>query len=393
MTFSTLTEFYLGQVKDNSGRTIEQIWEYNDHLLEITHDYIQWLFPTKTRSQFNVTAPLLDDQVIAEFRSNEELQRRLLRSFQRMLKFYGFLINEDHGLVNIIKTSEFPEKKKNWLTLGNHNYLRITRILTSLNLLGLETFSRAFLDCLLQVYSEESAVIGLSTQRYWKSTHFAEEILGKPAMLQKIGVIGDIHAEAVYLQAALEFLRDLPFDALLCTGDVVDGAGDVNTCCQLLADNAVQTVRGNHDDWFLEGQFRDLPDATPIAGIEPDWKEYLSTLPLVREFETPKGLLLLCHGIGYDTMRKVLPDDSGYALESNFELHALIRSGRYRWMVNGHTHQRMVRTIDGLTIVNAGTLLHHHDPGFLTIDFEKGSIQFYEVNPIRKSETISLNRT
>jgi len=66
--------------------------------------------------------------------------------------------------------------------------------------------------------------------------------------------------------------------------------------------------------------------------------------------------LLLCHGLGGDDMNGVYPGDFGYGLEVNDVLQGLIREGRYRFVVNGHTHLRMVRSFGGLTIINAGSL-------------------------------------
>jgi putative phosphoesterase len=199
----------------------------------------------------------------------------------------------------------------------------------------------------------------------------------------RIGVIGDVHAESTPLQTALEFLQDQFLDAILCTGDLADGPGNVDTCRHLLMDNHVFTVMGNHDQWLLAGELRSLPDATLAADLHPETREYLRNLPLIREFETPIGPLLLCHGIGSNTMRRITPDDYGYALESNLELQTLLRSEKYRFMVNGHTHQRMVRRFHQLTVINAGTLLGSHQPCFLTIDIKRGQVQYYNFEDSR----------
>jgi hypothetical protein len=45
----------------------------------------------------------------------------------------------------------------NWISPGNHNHLRITRILKSLLILGLEEEARAFCECLKDIYRAESA--------------------------------------------------------------------------------------------------------------------------------------------------------------------------------------------------------------------------------------------
>ena len=59
------------------------------------------------------------------------------------------------------------EQRKGWLTPHNHNYLRITRILTSLGLLGLEDYARAFLAALAGVYAEYGSRIGPRTWEFW----------------------------------------------------------------------------------------------------------------------------------------------------------------------------------------------------------------------------------
>jgi len=93
-------------------------------------------------------------------------------------------------------------------------------------------------------------------------------------------------------------------------------------------------------------------------------------------------------------MGGVWPADEGYALESNIALLRLMMESEYRFVVNGHTHRRMVRTFDDLTIVNAGTLFHRHSPCFLTADFQIGSVQFYDLGgrgQISKSEKYNLS--
>src|SRR4028118_317782 len=167
---ANILTFYQGQSPDSSGRMIETIWSWDYQKLEYTHDYIQWLFPLKEKSRFNWNAPVLNEEVIQAFRKNEQLRIRLSKSFKLMLKFYGLQCNEVGNTdIEITKSDEYQERKQNWINGGNHNYLRITRILTSLRLLGLENYAQAFFRCLNQIYSEESPNIGNKTYAYWKS--------------------------------------------------------------------------------------------------------------------------------------------------------------------------------------------------------------------------------
>lgn len=161
--------FYQGQSPDSKGRMIEEIWSWDYQRLEYTHDYIQWLFPLEEPSQFNWRAPVVDDNVVHVFWTNEQLRMRLLHSFKVMLQFYGLQCNEINGrALNITKSDEYPQRKSNWIEPNNHNYLRITRILTSLRLLGLENYSLAFFNCLNQIYLEEGETIGYVTYSYWE---------------------------------------------------------------------------------------------------------------------------------------------------------------------------------------------------------------------------------
>ncbi|MGB9179055.1 MAG: opioid growth factor receptor-related protein, partial [Pyrinomonadaceae bacterium] len=102
--------------------------------------------------------------------SSDELKARLIRSLGVMLKFYGFKLTETEVIgVKIIKSDEYQDRKPNWLSIGNHNFLRLTRILTSLRTLGLENYAQALFICLDQVYVEEKSIIGVETYSYWKN--------------------------------------------------------------------------------------------------------------------------------------------------------------------------------------------------------------------------------
>jgi len=48
----------------------------------------------------------------------------------------------------VLRAPFFAERAKNWVTPGNHNHLRITRVLKSLRLLGLEPETAGFFECL-----------------------------------------------------------------------------------------------------------------------------------------------------------------------------------------------------------------------------------------------------
>jgi putative phosphoesterase len=209
----------------------------------------------------------------------------------------------------------------------------------------------------------------------------------------EIGIIGDVHAEADYLEIALHFFQMAQVEKILCVGDIVDGRGNVDCCCNLLDQAEVVTVRGNHDRWFVEGVMRDSEEATQWSDISETSHTFMRSLPNTKVIETITGRLLLCHGLGENDMQRLTPDDYGYALEVIGELHSLVANPVYKFVVNGHTHRRMVRRFENLTVINAGTLYAKHEPCIAIANFRTGFVQFYdfqEKSLVRSGEPIRM---
>ncbi|MDA0273253.1 MAG: metallophosphoesterase, partial [Proteobacteria bacterium] len=112
--------------------------------------------------------------------------------------------------------------------------------------------------------------------------------------IRKLGVIGDVHAEHHRLEAALEHLGSLETDAIVCTGDIVDGVGCPNESIKLLNHSEVFTVRGNHDRWILEDKARHIEDAHSVDDLSEASLSYLNALPSQVTLDTIRGKLLLC---------------------------------------------------------------------------------------------------
>jgi hypothetical protein len=162
--YMPIVDFYSGKATDTSGRNLREIHTWDYHKLENVHDYIQWLFPLTEPSQYNPLAPVLDAEQIAKFHTDAELRAKLLSSFDIMLGFYGFERNN----MSIIRSNTWEERNPNWLRTGNHNHLRLTRILKSLSILGLKDYAYALFEVLNAIFAEKSNVISDTTMEYWK---------------------------------------------------------------------------------------------------------------------------------------------------------------------------------------------------------------------------------
>ena len=153
--------------RDFAGRTLSSILQWQDKDLEYSHDYIQTLFPLPERSPVNYQAPVIDRATFDAFRSRPELRARLRESFVRILSFYGFELQERHGQLKISPAANFLPVSKNWVMKFNHNHLRITRIIRSLRVLGLEREAEAFFAALEQVYQAANGKIGPRSLMFW----------------------------------------------------------------------------------------------------------------------------------------------------------------------------------------------------------------------------------
>jgi predicted phosphodiesterase len=196
--------------------------------------------------------------------------------------------------------------------------------------------------------------------------------------VRRVGVIGDVHAEDRRLEGVLGFFVMREVDRVLVVGDLVDGYGDVARTLMLLEEAGVDAVRGNHERWFLAGEERGLRLATqelPERAVA-----YLHTLPATRRYETPRGGLMLGHGVGDDDMSFLRPDTIGYGLQDITTLRELMLDPEIQYYIGGHTHLRMVRAFAGLVVVNAGTLFRDDEAVVALVDFEREEVQFHAVD-------------
>ena len=166
---SAIVRFHKGEGPDNRGRTLDAILEWDDGRLEAVHDYIQWLFPLDEPSRFNAGAPLLTPADRAAFRQ-PALAANLRRALERMLAFYGLAL-QPTAPPRLTRSERWPDRSSEWLHPGNHNLLRLTRIIRSLALLGQPDLARALYEALRK---EGEGRVTAVTLEYWKEATDAD---------------------------------------------------------------------------------------------------------------------------------------------------------------------------------------------------------------------------
>jgi predicted phosphodiesterase len=194
----------------------------------------------------------------------------------------------------------------------------------------------------------------------------------------RVGIIGDVHGEWRNLARALARLRgDERVDCIVSVGDIVDGSGSVDRCCELLVQHDVLAVRGNHERWMFARQMRSLPNATMLRSLHRRSREFLASLPPVRVVPLLGGTLMVAHGVGDDDM-SVLPMGQGGRFVDVMRRCRVFRSSCVA-VISGHSHRQGSARAAGTLLVGAGTLMASRDPCFGVLDCVSNVVRFHRV--------------
>lgn len=165
-------QFYMNEIESRPDGALidvmhEQWWGDFDRL-EVHHGYIQWLFPVFEAAGMNWETEPLTKEGARQIRESEAAQQRVLKSYKLMLNFYGFkLADELTGRVE--RDPEVFEKGIDNLNTSMHNYLRISRIITSLGELGFHRYKKPLLEALAaEVEGGKLAYAARSLHDFWR---------------------------------------------------------------------------------------------------------------------------------------------------------------------------------------------------------------------------------
>lgn len=153
----TILDFLSGVGTDYKGRYYGETINWTDAELERCHDQIQWIFPLHETSKHASVYPILSREIVDEARQDKAILGNLRSAKDRMERFFG--------IGNYVDA----KKHKSWCHDYNHNLLRVTRIIRSLRLFGLEKEALDFYVNALVVAEGQSELgyLSIATLDYW----------------------------------------------------------------------------------------------------------------------------------------------------------------------------------------------------------------------------------
>ena len=169
----------------------------------------------------------------------------------------------------------------------------------------------------------------------------------------RLAALCDVHGNLPALDAVLDDLARDPVDAIVFGGDLAAGLLPRETIALARSLENVRFVRGNADrelvemcDGKREPESEGLADAWTVSQLGRDEREFLASFEPVVVLDG----VCFCHATPHDDtpiFTRVTPDD---------RVRALIGDIDQRVVVCGHTHMQFDRTVDGIRVVNAGSV-------------------------------------
>jgi putative phosphoesterase len=174
----------------------------------------------------------------------------------------------------------------------------------------------------------------------------------------RIGLIGDIHGNLVALDTVLAALAAARPDRIVCLGDIATTGPQPHECVARIRDLRCPTVQGNWDAWMVDvrtgkrsyDDCRDI-DRWSAEQLGDGDLEYLNGLPLTLEMPLDAQATLLCfHGSPLNYNQGIEPGTADEALAE------MLGGWSATVMACGHTHNQMLRRLDGGFLINPGSI-------------------------------------
>ncbi len=186
----------------------------------------------------------------------------------------------------------------------------------------------------------------------------------------RIGIVSDVHCQHAALAAAFDAMG--PVEHIICLGDCIDQSRFCDRTIALLRKREVITIRGNHDDGYLASK------AARNAKDDDGHLRWLAARPDRLRLVLGGQQLLVVHSNSWSSEHPYVgPDHPEFGNFAKADADIILY---------GHTHQPVVRRVDGKLIVNPGSVGEGR-PGpagfvrsFAVLDLDQGEVDLIDLD-------------
>jgi putative phosphoesterase len=183
-------------------------------------------------------------------------------------------------------------------------------------------------------------------------------------MTTRIAILSDLHGNSAATEAVLEAIDVEAPDSIYCLGDLVGYGAFPNETISLIRDHAIPTIMGNYDDGVGFDRddcgcaYKNAEEAArgqqslawTRAATTDSNTAYLRSLAPEMRFELEGVRVRLVHG-SPRRMNEYLFED-----RDPQSLTRIARMAECDVLVFGHTHKPWVKEIEGVLMVNVGSV-------------------------------------
>ncbi|QEN04898.1 metallophosphoesterase [Thiospirochaeta perfilievii] len=171
--------------------------------------------------------------------------------------------------------------------------------------------------------------------------------------MTKLAFISDIHSNLPALRATIKDIRSRGINRIYCLGDIIGYHTYTNEVIDLLKDENVISIKGNHDEAITMENFDRSRDEDFVLywnfdRLTQENLTYLKHLPDYIEFSVEEVSICLVHGSPSSI--------SEYIRENSAEASIYISEMKSDILLCAHTHLPYITKKDGKHLLNSGSV-------------------------------------
>jgi putative phosphoesterase len=192
----------------------------------------------------------------------------------------------------------------------------------------------------------------------------------------KIGFISDVHANLPALDVVINDLQNV--DKIIHSGDIIGYNAFPADVIKLFQEQNIKSITGNHDRGVINHSEFDFPDPVSevinwtIKELSVENKEFIDQLPDKLQLEIDGNVIQIVHGSPFNTDKYIYPTDISLELIEKLDKSVDI-------LVWGHTHYPIITKINGVLLLNPGSVGQPRDGDWRTsyaiFDTQTGNIE------------------
>lgn len=213
--------------------------------------------------------------------------------------------------------------------------------------------------------------------------------------MKKIAIITDIHGNLEALTSVINDIKNKKIHEIICLGDTINLGPNSKECIDLLIDNNIKSVLGNHEIYLLKDFNNNLNEESKhynyIKQTLTDKEiNYIKTCPLYYEikYETSKKIIL-CHYLLNDINNKYPFEQTN--LKNDINLLKKYNNENISYII-GHLHTSIkdLNTFSNINIVDSLGCTKDEYTSYMILEISK-NISYKKVK-VKYNRTKFINK-